>query len=90
MMNSTFLIYLISINVGTFMLYGFDKYKAIKHVYRTPEITLLWCAALGGSIGALCGMYFFHHKTQKPKFAYGVPLILLIQIIVLFFFIIKK
>ena len=33
-----------------------------------------------GSVGAILGMRFFHHKTRKAKFAIGVPVILLVQI----------
>ena len=36
-------------------------------------------AALGGSVGACAGMRVFRHKTQKPKFYIGVPVILLLQ-----------
>ena len=35
---------------------------------------------IGGSVGAILGMRFFHHKTRKAKFAIGVPVILLVQI----------
>ena len=35
---------------------------------------------LRSSVGALFGMYTFRHKTRKPKFAYGVPAMLVVQI----------
>lgn len=71
-------------NILTFFVYGLDKYKAKTNRWRVPEKTLLFLAALGGSIGALAGMYVFHHKTKKRKFTWGVPLILLVQVAVLF------
>ena len=40
---------------------------------------------IGGSVGALIGMYGFHHKTKKAYFTVGVPLILLMQVVVLFY-----
>ena len=73
-------IYLITINFITILLYGIDKYKARRDQWRIKERTLLLCAVLGGSPGALLAMWLFHHKTKKPKFYIGVPLILILQI----------
>lgn len=64
----------------TFFAYGLDKRKARKGKWRTPESTLLWLAAAGGSIGALLGMRVWRHKTQHYKFTLGVPTILLLQL----------
>lgn len=58
-----------------------DKEKAKKRLWRVPEATLLTVAALGGSIGCLAGMKVFHHKTRKPKFYIGIPVILALQLI---------
>ncbi len=73
-------IYLLCINVVTFLFYGMDKWKAKKGKRRISEKTLLTFAILGGSVGALIGMWFFRHKTRKPKFYLGVPAIILLQI----------
>ena len=73
-------IYLAAINLVTFVLYGIDKYKAKKARWRIPEATLLWMAAIGGSIGAWTGMRVWHHKTLHKKFRFGVPAILILQI----------
>lgn len=72
-------IYLLVINLTAFAAYGLDKKKAEKDRWRIPEATLVMLAVLGGSIGALAGMLAFHHKTKKPKFVIGIPLILLLQ-----------
>ena len=77
------LIYLAAINIVTFFLYGIDKWKAKRSKWRVPESTLLWCAAFGGSIGALLGMRTWHHKTQHIKFKFGVPAILIAQLALL-------
>ena len=77
-MRSLF-IYLLVINLTAFAAYGLDKKKAEKDRWRIPEATLVMLAVLGGSIGALAGMLAFHHKTKKPKFVIGIPLILLLQ-----------
>ncbi len=58
-----------------------DKKRAIKGQYRISEKVLLSISAIGGSLGTWFGMYAFHHKTKKPIFNYGVPIILAIQII---------
>lgn len=72
--------YLIVINIVAFAIYGLDKKRAIHDEWRIPEATLLTLAAVGGSVGALFGMQTFRHKTRKPKFAYGVPAMLLVHL----------
>ena len=74
------LIYLAVINVATFFTFGIDKWKAKKSMWRIRETALLMLAVLGGSIGAWIGMNVWHHKTQKKKFRYGVPAIIIIQL----------
>ena len=74
------IIYLIVINVATFITYGIDKYKARRAMWRVREASLLILAVLGGSAGAWLGMKVWHHKTQHLKFKYGVPFILFAQI----------
>ena len=75
--------YLVFINVLTFLLYGIDKWKAKRSRWRIPESALLGMAAVGGSVGAWLGMRIWHHKTQHKKFRYGVPAILVVQIVLL-------
>lgn len=77
-----FLIYLLLINAAAFLLMLIDKQKARRGRWRISEATLLWSAALGGSIGALAGMYLFRHKTKHKKFTLGVPAILTAQIVI--------
>lgn len=72
--------YLAAINIITFLLYGDDKSRARRHAWRIPEKILLGAAVIGGSVGALLGMSIFHHKTRKPKFYIGVPMILVVEI----------
>lgn len=78
--------YLITINVLTFIVYGVDKWKAHRGRWRVPEATLLGLTALGGSVGAWLAMQLFRHKTQKKKFRYGVPAILVLQLVALLLF----
>ena len=59
---------------------GLDKRKARRGTYRIPERTLLlWCACLG-AFGGYLGMRVFRHKTNKPKFAVTVPLLMAAQL----------
>ena len=81
MVQNALIIYLVIINIIAFVMYGIDKQKAIHNKWRIPEVQLLAAAALGGSLGALLGMQFFHHKTKKWKFRIGVPVILAAQLI---------
>lgn len=72
--------YLVLINALALLLMLADKKKARRGAWRIPEATLLGIAALGGSIGAIAGMYLFRHKTKHPKFFIGLPLILVLQV----------
>lgn len=78
--------YLLTINIITFIIYGIDKYKSIKHKYRISESTLIILAILGGALGALSGIIIFHHKTKKKKFIITIPIILLIWVYILIYF----
>ena len=78
--------YFLTINVLTFIVYGVDKWKARRGRWRVPEATLLGLTALGGSVGAWLAMQLFRHKTQKKKFRYGVPVILVLQLVALLLF----
>lgn len=73
--------YIVIINTLAFFIVGLDKRKAKRQQWRIPEATLIGIAFLGGSIGTFLGMHVFHHKTKKPKFYIGIPLILILQVI---------
>ena len=75
-------IYLVVINVMTFLTFGIDKWKAKKSKWRIREAALLTLALLGGSVGAWLGMKVWHHKTLHKKFRYGIPAIFILQLIV--------
>ena len=75
-----FLLYLLLINAAAFLLMLVDKLKAKKNRWRIPERTLFGSALLGGSIGALLGMYTFRHKTKHLSFTLGMPAILIAQV----------
>ena len=71
--------YLIAVNLAAFAAFGIDKARAKRGAWRIPERTLFLLALIGGSVGAICGMFFFHHKTRHWYFRCGLPLILAAQ-----------
>ena len=78
------IIYLIIINLIAFLAMFLDKRKAKYGKWRIPEQTLFIVALIGGSIGAIAGMYTFRHKTKKLRFSIGFPVILILQILLVF------
>ena len=84
MIANALLYYLIVINVVTSLVYGIDKWKAKQGSWRISEATLLILAIIAGSNAALLGMKVWHHKTMHKKFKYGLPLILLGQIALIY------
>lgn len=78
-------IYLLIVNALGFVLMLADKYKAKNNLWRIPEATLMGVALIGGSAGSLIGMYTVRHKTKHRKFTVGIPMILVIQIVLLFY-----
>ena len=81
MNTSTLLVlYYIAINLIGLSAMVIDKIRAMERRFRIPESVLLILALLGGSAGCIAGMIIFRHKKRKPKFRYGLPLILILQI----------
>ena len=83
------LIYLLVINLIGFLAMGIDKFKAKKNFWRTKEKTLFTIAMIGGSIGSIAGMYVFRHKTKHNSFVFGMPIILVVQICIVYYAIFK-
>lgn len=83
------IIYLIIMNVIAFLAMLIDKKKAEHNKWRIKESTLLILGLIGGSIGEIIGMFVWHHKTQKIRFLFGVPVIILLQLLIIIAIIIK-
>ena len=77
------ILYVVAVNVISFLMMGIDKRKAVKRAFRIPESTLFVLAIIGGSIGSIIGMHLFRHKTRHWYFLYGMPVILALQIILI-------
>lgn len=61
-------------NLIIMFIYGIDKYRARKNLWRLSENILIFPAFLFGSMGAMLGMILFNHKTSKIKFRLLIPL----------------
>ena len=70
-------------SLAAFAAFGLDKYKAKAGKWRIPERTLFLLALLGGGIGAFLGMKVFDHKTMHKQFVIGIPVIMVIQAVLL-------
>ena len=79
------LTYLVVINFITLIAFAVDKIAAIEEKPRIRIVTLLGLAFIGGSIGGLIGMFVFRHKIKKDYFMVGVPLIIIMQVVVIFY-----
>lgn len=85
-MNEYLFWYLIGINVLAFLAYGYDKLQAKRKARRLSERCLIELAVIGGSVGAMIGMYLFRHKTLHSAFTVGIPAIFIIQVLLAIFF----
>ena len=77
------LIIITVMSLAAFAAFGLDKYKAKAGKWRIPERTLFLLALLGGGIGAFLGMKVFHHKTMHKQFVIGISAIMVIQAVLL-------
>lgn len=82
-------IYLIAVNIIAFIIMGIDKYKAQRHKWRISETSIFVVGLIGGGLGVLFGMGFFHHKTKHLKFTLGIPIEVILNI-VMFGYLLQK
>lgn len=75
--------YIIVVNILGLIMMGLDKFKAKTDSWRISERRLFLIALIGGSIGAIAGIYLFRHKTKHFYFLIGMPLILFLQYYIL-------
>ena len=78
-------LYLILINAAGFVFMLTDKYKAQNKLCRTPEAVLMLVAIIGGSLGSLLGMYAVRHKTKHKKFSIGIPILLILHCVIIYY-----
>ncbi len=74
-------VYLAVISVVAVVVTCYDKIAATRRPkHRTPEATLLFISAIGGSAAMYITMQVIRHKTKHAKFMIGIPVIMLLQI----------
>ncbi len=81
-----FLLYLLSINAISFILFGFDKFLAIKNKRRIPEKELFTVSTIGGAVGGMLAILVFNHKISKAFFMWRFMFIFIINIVGIYFF----
>lgn len=81
--------YLLIVNIVGFAMMGIDKKRAIRGAWRISEASLFLAAIIGGSVGSILGMNLFRHKTKHWYFKYGMPAILILQIVLVFYVFIR-
>lgn len=84
-MQKFLLIYLILINLITFIVYFEDKRRAKQRGFRISELTLIMLALVGGSLGALLAVLLLRHKTRHISFMLGIPTIFIAHLLILAF-----
>lgn len=77
--------YIIIINIISFFIMLYDKRQAIYHKFRISEKTIFIVSLLLGGIGTYVGMYVFRHKTKHLKFTIGIPIVIILNIISIFY-----
>ena len=75
-------IYLAVINILAIILTIYDKSAAVHDRWRVRERTLMLVSALGGSVGMFLTMLIIRHKTRKPLFMIGIPVIFILELII--------
>lgn len=83
------IIYVLVINIIAFLAMWIDKRRAENGEWRISENGLFTLVLLGGGIGGIAGMYVFRHKTKKLKFSVGFPTILISEIVLIVYYLIK-
>lgn len=87
MLKEVIITVLLLVNIVGFALSAIDKYKAKNRLWRIPEKIFFWIAFLGGCPGVYAGLLLFRHKTRHWHFMGGIPLIFLLQILVVYYFV---
>ncbi|WP_329806829.1 DUF1294 domain-containing protein [Flavobacterium facile] len=80
-----FLLYLLSINAVSFILFGYDKFLAIKNKRRIPEKELFTVATIGGAFGGLFAILVFNHKISKAFFMWRFMFIFIVNVVGVYF-----
>jgi uncharacterized membrane protein YsdA (DUF1294 family) len=89
-MHKFFISVLVLLNIFGFILVSLDKYKAKNRLWRIPERSFFLLSILGGSVGVYLGLFVFKHKTRHWYFMTLIPLILIAQVVFMYFLFKKR
>ena len=78
------IIYLVIVSLITAVVTCLDKLFAKKDMRRVSEKALILLALFGGSAAEYITMKLIRHKTLHKKFMLGLPLIMLLQVGIVF------
>ena len=73
-------IYVLAMSAVTFCVFAYDKWQAEHGGWRVREFVLLALSLLGGAVGGLLAMHLVRHKTRVYYFAWGLPIMIALQI----------
>ena len=84
---AVFLAYIAIISLISAIVCIYDKKISRKNrvELRIPEKTLIRLCLFGGSVSMLWTMLAVRHKTKHIKFMLGIPLIIILQVALLWF-----
>jgi len=74
--------FFIILNLFSFIVVGYDKYQSKNRGWRVAERNIFLMAIVGGAIGIFGGMRLFRHKTKHRKFSYGIPILMIINLLI--------
>ena len=72
-----------AVNVLCAVLFAVDKYRAQHGQRRISEKALLGLSLAGGALGGLVAMRAVRHKTRKPAFYIGLPVMVAVHVALL-------
>ena len=78
------LVYIGALNLFAFAIMAYDKFSSIRDLRRIPEKTLFAIGLFGGAVGIYLGMNTFRHKTKTPSFTYVIPLLIILNIVLIY------
>ena len=83
--HAVIICYIVIVSIISVIVTAMDKIRAINSGRRIPEILLFLLAALGGSAMMLVMMLLIRHKTKHKKFMIGIPLIIILQVVAIYY-----
>lgn len=72
-----------ALNLAVFPLWGLDKFQSMRRGRRVPELVLHAVAFCGTALASLVAMRTFRHKTRKRHFFWMYLVFLVIQLLIL-------